>query len=350
MPIDDTNPPRPFTTTVVGSWPKPRWLSNKDHDVSGWVTDRTWRFEGAKLKEMQDEATRRAVREQEGTGVGILTDGEIRRDNYIYHLCRHLDGFDFDQRISTSARSGAWRWDQPAITGPIGSGGAALRTDYEFARDITDRSVKVTIPGPLTIMDSVHDTYYKDEEALAMALAGAINQEVRALADAGCSIVQFDEPSFARYPEKLERFALRALEACFAGVEGITTAVHVCRGYPIQDYAKSNADSYEQVLPALAASTVDQVSIEASSDSFDRKLLRLLGDKDVILGVVDVGSTRVEGVPHIRRRLSEASEWVDPGKIFPAPDCGLVFLTPAVAKRKVANIAAAADELNKAMG
>jgi 5-methyltetrahydropteroyltriglutamate--homocysteine methyltransferase len=336
---------QPLTTTVVGSWPKPRWLSNKDHDRSGWVSDRTWRFEGAELAKMQDEATRWAIREQESTGVEILTDGEIRRDNYIYHLCRHLNGFDFEQRVPIAGRSGAWRWDQPTITGPISSGEPALRPEYEFVRDTTGRRVKVTIPGPLTIMDSVHDTYYGDEEALAMDLAKAIQNEVRALADAGCSIVQFDEPSFARYPEKLGRFALRALEACFAGVEGINTAVHVCRGYPIQDYAKADSDAYARVFPALASSSIDQVSFEASSDSFDWKLLKLLDGKDAILGVVDVGSPRVEGVAHIRKRLEQALEWVPPEKLFPAPDCGLVFLAPAVAKRKVANIATAAEQL-----
>jgi 5-methyltetrahydropteroyltriglutamate--homocysteine methyltransferase len=310
------------------------------------VSDRTWRFEGAELQAMQDDATRWAVREQEATGVSIVTDGEIRRDNYVYHLCRHLEGFDFDQRIPVTGRSGAWRWHQPSITGPIASRQAALRADYEFVRGVTDRSVKVTLPGPLTIMDSVHDTYYGDEEALAMALASAIHDEVRALADAGCSIIQFDEPSFARYPEKLERFGLRALEACFAGIDGITTAVHVCRGYPVVDYAKASADAYERIFPVLASSAVNQVSIEASSDAFDWRLLELLGDKDVILGVVDVGALHVEGVGHIRKRLEKASEWVDPWKLFPAPDCGLVFLAPAVAKRKVAQLVAAADGLS----
>ena len=282
--------------------------------------------------------------------MSILTDGEIRRDNYVYHLCRHLEGFDFDQRVSTSSRSGAWRWDQPSITGPIASRNAALRPEYEFVRDLTDRHVKVTIPGPLTIIDSVRDAYYGDQEALAMALADAIHHEVLALADAGCSIVQIDEPAFARYPDKLERFGLRALDACFAGIEGITTAVHVCRGYPVLDYAKANADAYERVLPALATSSINQVSIEASSESFDLRLLELLGDKDVILGVVDVGATRVEGVAHIRKLLGRATDHIDPWKLFPAPDCGLVFLAPAVAKRKLAHLVAAADDLSGSFG
>jgi 5-methyltetrahydropteroyltriglutamate--homocysteine methyltransferase len=348
MPIHDPHPSRPLTTTVVGSWPKPRWLSSKTHDVTGWATDRTWRFEGAELHEMQDEATRWAVREQESTGVSIVTDGEIRRDNYVYHLCRQLDGFDFSQRVETSARSGAWAWRQPRVSGPIASRRTALLPDYEFARQVTDRSVKVTLPGPLTIMDSVRDDYYRDEEAFATALAAAIREEVRAVADAGCSIVQIDEPALARYPDKLEAFELRALEACFAGVEGITTAVHICRGYPIVNYAKASADAYHQILPVLATSTVNQVSIEASYESFDWRLLESLGDKDVILGVVNVGSTQVEGVNHIRDLLKKATEWIDPWKLFPAPDCGLVFLAPAVAKRKLAHIVLAADELSNA--
>jgi 5-methyltetrahydropteroyltriglutamate--homocysteine methyltransferase len=345
MTPHDRFPAQPLTTTVIGSWPKPDWLSSKDHDRTGWVADRVWRFEGAELSAMQDEATRWAVREQESTGVAIVTDGEIRRDDYVYHLLRHLDGFDFDQRVSKIARSGSWRWNQPSITGPITSKAPALRPEYEFVQGITDRNVKVTLPGPMTIIDSVNDAYYHDEEALAMALAQVIQQEVRALADAGCSIVQFDEPSFARYPDKLERFGARALNACVAGVDGITTAVHVCRGYPIVDYAKSRADSYERIFPLLAATAIDHVSIEASGESFDWRILDLLRGKGVILGTVDVGASEVESVAHIRARLAKALEWVDPWKLFPAPDCGLVFLAPEVAKQKLIHLTAAADDL-----
>ncbi len=157
-----------LTTTVIGSWPKPSWLSSRRHDISGWNEDRDWRFQGDELKKKQDQATEWALREQEAAGVDIVSDGEERRDNYVYYHCRHMNGFDFENRTPIYRRSGAWKWVAPTITGPVASRQVFLPADYQFVRERTDRRVKMTIPGPLTIMDSTKDEYYGDEVALAM--------------------------------------------------------------------------------------------------------------------------------------------------------------------------------------
>ena len=323
---------RPLTTTVIGSWPKPPWLSSGDHDVSGWATDREWRFQGEELKRKQDDATEWALLEQEGTGVDIVSDGEIRRDNYVYYYCRHLHGFDFGHRARIAGRSGAWDWFAPVITGPVAMREVSLAADYRFARKRTKRLIK------MTIIDSVKDEYYGDEVALAMDLAATIQMEVESLAAAGCNVVQFDEPVFARYPKKVFDYGLRALEACFEGITGITTVVHICCGYPIEGYDKANSDSYTHLAPMLANSKIDQISIEGAHRPLDPGVLQRFGYKGVIFGVVDVGDSRIETVEEIEARIKQVLDNIEPNRLSLGPDCGMIFLDPEVAKAKLTNL------------
>ena len=327
-----------LSTTVIGSWPKPSWLSSRRHDVSGWNTDREWQFQGEELWKKQDEATEWALRQQEATGVDIVSDGEERRDNYVYYHCRHLDGFDFEHRTRIAGRSGAWEWAMPTITVPIASRQAFLPADYQFVRDRTDRRVKMTIPGPLTIMDSAKDEYYGDEVSLTMDLAAAIRVEVEALAAAGCEVIQFDESAFTRYPQKVFDYGLRALEACFEGATGITTVVHVCRGYPIKGYAKASTDGYTLIASMLAGSKIDQISIEGANRPLDWDLLQRFGDKDVIFGLVDIGEPRIETVEEIEARIRCVLDHIEPDRLSLGPDCGMIFLDPEVAKAKLTNL------------
>ncbi len=339
----------PLTTTVIGSWPKPSWLSSRAHDVSGWAEDREWRFRGEELRRKQDEATVWALREQEETGVDIVSDGEIRRDNYVYYYCRHLDGFDFEHRPQITGRSGAWNWAAPMITGPIATRQPFLAADYQFIRDRTERLVKMTIPGPMTIIDSVKDEHYGDDVALAMDLAATVRMEVEALAAAGCNVVQFDEPVFARFPKKVCDYGLRALEACFEGIAGITTVVHICCGYPIEGYDKANADSYTQLAPMLANSKIDQISIEGAHGPLDPSVLQSFGDKVVTLGVVDAGDSRIETVEEIETRVKQVLGYVDPDRLSVGPDCGMVFLDPKVAKAKLMNLVEGARRVREGL-
>lgn len=340
---------QPLTTTVIGGWPKPSWLSGRRHDLSGWALDRDWRFQAEELGRKQDEATEWALREQEATRVDIVSDGEVRRDNYVFYYCRHLDGFDFEHRTRIVGRSGAWEWVGPTITGPIAPGRAFLADDYRFVSDRTHQRVKMTIPGPMTIIDSTKDAYYGDEVALAMDLATAIKGEVEALADAGCSIIQFDEPVFARYPDKVFDFGLRALEACFDGITNITTVVHICCGFPIEGYAKSSTEGYALLAPMLTRSKVDQISLEGAHRSLDLGLLKEFGDRDIIFGLVDVGESRVETVEEVEHRIREVLDYVEPERLFPAPDCGMIFLEPEIAKAKLTNLVEAARRVRESL-
>ena len=337
----------PLTTTVIGGWPKPSWLSTSRHDLSGWTIDRDWQFHGAELNEKQDEATEWALREQEATGVDILSDGEERRENYGYYYCRHLDGFDFGDRRLTSGRSGTWEWLMPRITGPVVSQTSLLSADYRFIRERTDRMVKMTIPGPMTIIDSAKNEHYRDEVALAIDLAAAIRVEVQSLASAGCEIIQFDEPAFVRYLQKLFDYGLRALEACFEGVHEITTVVHICCGFPIEGYAKTNVDAYTLIAPVLADSTIDQVSIEGAHSPLDLNVLRQFGDKDIIFGLVDVGEPRVETVEEVETEIRRVLQFVEPDRLFPGPDCGMIYLKPKVARAKLTNLVEATRRVRK---
>jgi 5-methyltetrahydropteroyltriglutamate--homocysteine methyltransferase len=168
----------PLVTTVVGSWPKPDWLSSRVHDLSGWTVDRDWKFQAGELKVKQDQATELAIRQQEATRVDIVSDGEQRRDNYVNYFCRRLVGFDFEERTRIVSRSGTWTWSSPRIAGSVSSTGSSLVDDFRFTRRLTDRQVKVTIPGPMTIIDSAKNEYYRDGVPLAMDLAAAIRVEV----------------------------------------------------------------------------------------------------------------------------------------------------------------------------
>ena len=337
----------PLVTTVIGSWPKPDWLTSRVHEISGWTVDPEWKFQAEELKAKQDEATEWSIRQQESTGVDIVSDGEQRRDNYVYYFCRRLTGFDFEDRARIVRRSGAWTWTAPRIAGPVASTGAFLVDDYCFTRSRTDHQIKVTIPGPMTISDSAKNEYYRDEESLAMDLALAIRKEVSALANAGCEVIQFDEPAFARYPQQVHDYGMRALESCFEGVQGVTTVVHICRGYPIEGYTKADLDSYSLLAPALAKSKVDQVSIEASHGPVDPAILETFGEKSVIFGVVDIGKPGVETVGDIELQIRRTLEHIEPDRLVVGPDCGMVFLDPEIAKAKLANLVEAAHRVRE---
>ena len=339
----------PLVTAVVGSWPKPDWLSSRIHDISGWTVDREWKFQAEELKVKQDEATEWAIRQQEATGVDIVSDGEQHRDNYIYYICRRLAGFDFEDRARIVSRSGAWTWTAPRIVGPVVSTRASLVDDFRFTRNLTRRQIKVTIPGPMTISDSAKNEYYRDEVSLAMDLAAAIRKEVWALANAGCEVIQFDEPAFARYPQQVYDYGIRALEACFEGIQGITTVVHICRGYPIEGYAKANLGSYSLIAPALAESKVDQVSIEGSHRPVDPTLLEAFGEKSIIFGLVDVSKPIVETVGDIELQIRRTLEHIDPDRLAVGLDCGMVFLDPDIARAKLTNLAQAAHRVREDM-
>ena len=305
---------------------------------------------GERLQEILDRATIEVVREQVELGIDVPTDGEIRRENHIHYHCRHLHGIDFETLTEREMR-GRYQALLPTIVGPIEAGPPFLVRDWQVAQSATKKPVKITVPGPLTIGDSVADAYYQDDaRARGAALADALNIEIRRLADAGCPAVQVDEPMFARKVEDALAFGAEHLERCFHKVPPRTErVVHVCCGYPdaldAEDYPKAPNAAYFELAEVLDAVAIDAVSIEDAHRPNDLALLERFARKKVILGVIAIGSSRIEEVEEVRDRLRAALRHIDAHRLLAAPDCGLGLLGRDLARAKLEVLAAAAHSL-----
>ena len=346
-------------TTCIGAYPKPDYVPLRDWftvdhgmtDAGAQVThgySATMAQATAETEALLVRGTRQAIEDQVAAGIDVPTDGEIRRENYIHYHCRHLDGFDFANLTRRSLRDGAYETDLPTIVGPVApKGGHFLTVDYRVAQGFTSRPVKITVPGPVTIMDTVANRHYCDDRALAFDLAGAINHEVRALAAAGCACIQVDEPLFARKVGAALDYGIECLERCFDGVpDEVTRVVHICCGYPNRlddrDYHKADQESYFRLARALDAAAIDQVSIEDAHRHNDLTLLDEFRDKTVVLGVVAVARSRVESVEEVAMRLTEALDHIDRSRLVAGPDCGLGLLGLRLARAKLAVLCEAA--------
>ncbi len=349
----------PILTTTIGSYPKPAFVPTPDwfRDETTITTDPTIRFERFKLEQpgnyraLLDRGTKQAILDQVLAGIDVPTDGEIRRENYIHYHCRHLKGFDFSQLTTrTDMRHGTWSAAVPTVVSPIRPGAPFLVEDYRVAQSFTDQPVKMTIPGPLTIMDSTADDYYGSERAWGKALATALNQEAHALAMAGCTWIQIDEPVFARYPDKALDFGIELLDRCFHGLPGrVKRTMHMCCGYPDrvdnEEYPKADPNVYFQLADALDKSTVQFISIEDAHRPNDLSLLERFEQTTIILGVVAIARSRIEPAGEIKARLELAREHIDPNRLMSAPDCGLGMLRREIALAKITNLALAAKTL-----
>ena len=346
-----------LSTTCIGAYPKPACLPRFDWFEAGEDADAaarpTARYEAA-LAQMGDEAEAlfaraagEAIADQVEAGVDVVTDGEVRRENYIHYHCRHLEGFDFANPVEKEAREGAFRAYMPCIRGPVAAGAPFLPHDWRVARSLSERPVKMTLPGPLTIGDTVADAHYGDPRARGEALAAAINREVLALAEAGCRHIQIDEPVFARRVADALAFGFEHLERCFHGVpEGVVRTLHICCGYPDrldnEDYPKAPRDAYFDLADAIEGSSIHAVSIEDAHRPGDLGLLERFHSTTVVLGVVAVARSRVESVEEIRERLRAALGHIEPARLAVAPDCGLGLLGRDAARAKLAAMCAAA--------
>ena len=341
-------------TTTIGSYPKPEYVQVPDwfHQPTGVAKlyDQAVRDRADELEPLFVRGTHEVVREQVALGIDVPTDGEIRRENYINYHCRHLDGFDFANLTHRVMRDGGWADDVPTIVGPIRPRERFLPHDYAVAQSVTDRPVKITIPGPLTIASSTADAYYGDDARLGADLADAINDEARALADAGCTWIQIDEPIFAREPDKALAFGFENLERCFHGLpDRVIRTVHICCGYPDvldnEDYLKADRQAYFTLADAIEDSSIQVVSLEDAHRHNDLKLLEKFEKTRVILGVLAIARSRVEPMEEIRARLVEALDHIDAERLIAGPDCGLGFLPRPILRQKLANMVAAAQSL-----
>ena len=346
-------------TTTIGAYPKPTDVPIRDwfqkeggpdtpEPTAGYAE--TVRQYGARLEAILDRATNLVVREQVEAGIDIPTDGEIRRENFTHYHCRHLRGIDFDALAERQVRGDHQRL-LPTITGPIEAGPSFLVRDWQVAQGATKRPVKITVPGPLTISDNVADEYYReDARARGVALADALNVEIRRLAEGGCAVIQIDEPAFARKVGDALTFGAEHLERCFHRVPTTTErVVHICCGYPdtldAEGYPKAPNAAYFELAGVLDEIRVDAVSLEDAHRPNDLALLERFGRKKVILGVIDIARSRTEEVEEVRNRLRATLRHIDAPRLLAAPDCGLGLLGRDLAREKLKVLAEAAHSL-----
>lgn len=344
-------------TTTIGAYPKPGYVPIRDWFGKDGGTDtaeptagyaETLAAHAGTIEAVLDRATGEAVAEQVALGIDIPTDGEIRRENFIHYHCRHLVGIDFE--VLTEKERGHHQALLPTITGPIQAGPAFLVRDWQIAQAATRRPVKLTVPGPLTIGDSVADDHYRDPRLRGAALADALNVEIRRLADAGCPVIQVDEPVLARKVEDALAFGIEHLERCFYKVPRSTErVVHICCGYPdrldAEDYPKAPQSAYLELAPVLDEADVDAVSIEDAHRPNDLVLLERFARTRVLLGVIAIARSRVEEVEAVRARLEAALDHIDRHRLIAAPDCGLGFLGRDLTRRKLRVLSEAAHSL-----
>jgi 5-methyltetrahydropteroyltriglutamate--homocysteine methyltransferase len=333
-----------FPTTIVGSFPQPDWLIDREK-LAGRFPPRTrarelWRVAPEHLDEAWADATLLAIRAQEEAGLDIVSDGEIRRESYSNRFATALEGIDLDHPGTALDRSGHPN-PVPRIVGKIRRRHPVEVGDVEFLRRHTDRQIKITVPGPFTMLQQAQNDFYPSEEEAALDYAVAVNAEVRDLFAAGADVVQIDEPYMQARPEKARQYGLAALNRALEGVEG-TTAVHICFGYAAIIHARPSGYSF---LPELAQCSCRQVSIETAQSKLDCSVLAGLEDKQIMVGCVDLSDPAVETPETIAARVRRALPFVAKERVILAPDCGMKYLPREVAQGKLRAMVEAAKIL-----
>lgn len=329
-----TYPTHLLPTTVVGSYPQPDWLVNREtlhhHGVPRTHAHDVWRVAEPYLEQAQDDGTILAIRDMERAGIDIVTDGEIRRESYSNRFALALEGVDTDNPGSVLS-SGGRSTPVPRVVGRIRRIAAVERRDAEFLLRNATRATKITLPGPFTLSQQVKNEFYKDEEEMAMDYAIAVNQELRELKATGVDVIQLDEPWVRTSPEKATRYGIKAINRALEGIEGVTV-VHLCFGYAA---VVANKPSGYSFLPQLADTVATQISIEAAQPKLDLGVLRDLSGKTIMLGVLDLGDNTVETAEIVAERIRAGLKFVDAERLVPAPDCGMKYLPRDVAFGKL---------------
>ena len=327
-----------FETTIAGSLPKPGWLAETK---KLWPA---WRAEGAELAGAKRDATLLWVKEQEDAGIDIVTDGEQSRQHFVHGFLEFVEGIDFEHKVKMGIRDNRYDAMVPVVVGPLRLRGRVHQAEARLARAHTKRKLKFTMPGPMTIVDTIADRHYGDKAKLAMAFAALLNQEARALEKDGVDTVQFDEPAFNVYMDDVKRWGIRALHRAIRGLK-CRTAVHICYGYGIQanlDWKKtlgSEWRQYEEIFPALARSRIGQVSLECIHSKVPPHLMKLLKGKDVLVGVIDVASDKVETPEEVADTIGRALQFVPRSRLFPCTNCGMAPMDRNIAVAKLRALA-----------
>ena len=329
----------PLQTAVVGSYPQPDWLIDRGELKKLMAprvrAERLWRIPAELLEQAQDDATILAIRAQERAGIDIITDGEIRRESYSNKFANALAGIDRERLGEIVGRTGS-KISVPLVSGPIKRLAPVEVRDVKFLRAHTDRTIKITLPGPFTLAQQAVDEYYKDGEKLALAYAEAVHEEVRDLFAAGADVVQLDEPWLQARADNARRYGIKAINRALGGAAG-TTALHLCFGYAA--LVKDKPSSGYSFLAELEECAADQISIEAAQPKLDLSILHALRSKTVMVGVLDLNDPRIETPEDVAARIRRALEVVPPQRLIATPDCGMKYLPHALAFGKLKALA-----------
>jgi 5-methyltetrahydropteroyltriglutamate--homocysteine methyltransferase len=338
-----------FPTTIAGSLPKPAWLAEPN---KLWAP---WRVAGPELEEAKDDATLLALKLQEDCGIDVVTDGEQSRQHFVHGFLEFVDGIDFARKVEIGIRADRYKAMVPTVTSELRLKGRVHAREARLARAHTKRELKLTLPGPMTIVDTIADAHYGDRVKMAMAFASLLNAEARALEADGVDVVQFDEPAFNVYMREVKEWGIEALHRAIDGLR-CTTAVHICYGYGI----KANIDwkatlgnewrQYEEIFPALAGSRIDQVSVECRNSRVPIGLLKLLDGKQVQVGVIDVASDEIETPDEVAAVISEAAKYIAKERIIAGTNCGMAPMRRDIALGKLEALGKGAELARKKFG
>ncbi|MEY2592760.1 MAG: 2-hydroxypropyl-CoM lyase [Pseudomonadota bacterium] len=327
-----------FRTAIAGSLPKPSWLA-ETHKL--WPQ---WRAQGEELAQAKLDATRLWIKAQEDAGLDVIGDGEQSRQHFVHGFLEQVEGIDFDHKVEMGIRADRYKAMVPQVVAALRLKGRVHQAEARFLRAHTQRQIKFTLPGPMTIVDTVADRFYGDRVKMAMAFAELLNQEALALQADGVDIIQFDEPAFNVYTAEAADWGVRALERAAQGLS-CKTAVHICYGYGIQaniDWKKGLGHEwrqYEAVFPALAASSIDQVSLECIHSHVPPELMALLKGKEVMVGVIDVASDQVETAEEVAQTIETALRFVPRERLIACTNCGMAPMSREVAEAKLRALA-----------
>jgi 5-methyltetrahydropteroyltriglutamate--homocysteine methyltransferase len=327
-----------FPSTVAGSLPKPSWLAEPN---KLWPQ---WRLQGDELAAAKLDATLLAIKWQEDAGLDIICDGEMSRQHFVHGFLEFVDGIDFAHKVEMGIRADRYKAMVPVVRGELELKGRVHQTEARFARAHTRHKLKITMPGPMTISDTIADAHYGDKIKMAMAFADLLNQEARALEKDGVDVIQFDEPAFNVFMSEVAGWGIEALHRAIDGLK-CTTAVHICYGYGIKaniDWKNSLGEEwrqYEDIFPALAKSRIGQVSVECINSHVPLKLLSLLEAKDVLVGVIDVATDKVETSQQVEQVIAEVMKFVRKDKIVACTNCGMAPMRRDVAEAKLKALA-----------
>ena len=336
-------------TTVAGSLPKPSWLAEPE------VLWAPWRLEGEELERGKEDAALLWIKQQEDAGIDIVSDGEQFRGHFVHGFLEHIEGIDWDKKTKMGIRDNRYVVDVPTVTGKIRRPGPVHLSEVRFTRAHTSRKLKFTLPGPMTICDTIADEHYGRRADMAMAFAEVLNEEARELDAAGADLIQFDEPAFNVFMRDVKDWGVAALHRAIEGLS-CATAVHICYGYGIKaniDWKKTLGREwrqYEEIFPALNESRIDQISLECANSKVPLELLALLKDKAVMVGAIDVATNDIESAEAVADTIKQALKYVGADQMYPCTNCGMAPLPRQVAEGKLRALGEGAALARKALG